>query len=240
MDQLNPEWLTEGIVDFEYKKYILLAYLQSVEKNFDEKKLYPFLSDLLLHYNNLLTIRKNKTFVSNFFPKRISRVDLENFTVEYEKMITDEDCIVEVEAILDFAIPQLHSFMAEGKELYNTVEENLNIFPVGIVSLNPESGYMMLTGSNTKSTKVYSYHITLFENSSEKFRGIKTDFIAEYQRSFANTFEGIKYQLLTQFRNETNYAAYAIEARNDFPLYETLLPVAKRSLVRYIYNGAAE
>ncbi len=238
MNQLNPDWLTEGIIDFEYKKYILLAYLQSVEKSFDEKKLYPFLSDLLVHYNNLITIRKNKTFVSNFFPKKISRIDLENFTLEYEKMIADEACIVEVEAILDFAIPQLYTSMTEGKEIYNTVEENLNIFPVGLVSLNPETGYMMLTRSQSKATRVYSYHITLFESPGEKYRGIRTDFIGEYQRSFANTFEGIKFQLLTQFRNESTYAAYAIEAQNDFPLVETLLPVAKRSLVRFIYSPA--
>src|SRR5258706_11062328 len=105
MNQLNPDWLTEGIVDFEYKKYILLAYLQSVSKNFDEKKLYPFLSDLLLHYNNLVTIKNNKTFVSNLFPKEVSKMDLENFTLEYEKMLMDDSYMGEVEAILDYAIP---------------------------------------------------------------------------------------------------------------------------------------
>ncbi|MEO5674345.1 MAG: hypothetical protein ABIQ74_06835 [Chitinophagales bacterium] len=240
MNQLNPDWLTEGLVDFEYKKYILLAYLQSAGKSFDEKKLYPFLSDLLLHYNNLITIRKNKTFVSNLFPKQLSKLDLENFTLEYEKMIGDESCMEEVEAILDFAIPKLYSSMEEGKEIYHAVEENLSIFPIGIVSLNPESGYMMLTQTTSKSTRVYSYQITLFESANEIYRGIKTDFIAEYHRSFANTFEEIKFQLIRQFRNEHSHAAYAIEARNEFPLNETLLPVAKRSLVRYIYSGAED
>ena len=39
MKQLNPNWLTEGWVDFEYKKYLLLAYLQKVSIDFDERKL---------------------------------------------------------------------------------------------------------------------------------------------------------------------------------------------------------
>jgi hypothetical protein len=239
MNQLNPDWLTEGIVDFEYKKYILLAYLQSVNKNFDEKKLYPFLSDLLLHYNNLVTIKNNKTFVSNLFPKEISKMDLENFTLEYEKMLMDDSYMEEVEAILDYAIPQLYSSLEEGKEIYHDVEEKLNIFPIGIVPLHAESGYMMLTKSKSKTTTVYGYQITIFESANEKYRGIRTDYIGEYLRNFSNTFEEIKLQLIRQFRNTTNYAAYAIEASNDFPLIETLLPVAKRSLVRYIYNSAA-
>lgn len=240
MNQLNSNWLTEGLLDFEYKKYILLAYLQSVNKSFDEKKLYPFLSDLLLHYNNLVTIKKNKTFVSNLFPKEISKVDLENFTLEYEKMIMDETYMAEVEAILNYAIPQLYSSVEEGKEIYQDVEENLSIFPIGIVSLNPESGYMMLAGSRSKETRVYSYHITIFESSNEKYRGIKTDFIGEYLRGFSNTFEEIKLQLIKQFKNTSNYAAYAVQARHDFPLHETLLPVAKRSLVRHIYSIAED
>jgi len=237
MNQLNSNWLTEGIIDFEYKKYILLAYLQSVNKSFDEKKLYPFLSDLLLHYNNLVTIKTNKTFASSLFPKHISKVDLENFTLEYEKMLMDEDYMEEVEAILDFAIPKMYDQVEEGKEIYQDVEEKLSIFPVGIVSLNPESGFMMLAKSSSKELRVYGYHITIFENAHEKFRGIKTDFIGVYQRSFSNTFEEIKFQLIRQYKNTGNHAAYAVEAQSDFPLHETLLPVAKRSLVRYIYSA---
>jgi hypothetical protein len=99
---------------------------------------------------------------------------------------------------------------------------------------------MMLSKTGTKELRVYRYQITIFENANEKFRGIKTDLIGEYQRSFANTFEEIKFQLIKQFRNGNNHAAYGIEANYDFPLNETLLPVAKRSLVRYIFNSAEE
>ena len=239
MDQLSANWLTEGWVDFEYKKYVLLAYLQSAGKSFDEKKLYPFLSDLILHYNNLITIKQNKTFVSSLFPKQISKLDLQKFTLEYEKMMTDDACLEEVEAILDFAIPRMNASLEEGKEIYHDVEEKLSIFPIGIMALNSDSGFMMLARSRSKATKVYSYQITIFESAAEKYRGIKTDFIGEYLRTFSNTFEEIKFQLIKQFKHSSNYAAFAIETKDDFPLNETLLPIAKRSLVRYIYHTAS-
>lgn len=239
MKHLNPNWLTEGWIDFEYKKYLLLSYLQQVSLDFDEKKLYPVLSDLVIHYNNLVTIKKNKTYVSSFFPRQISKVDFENFRVAFERMISDEEFMDEVETIINFAIPRIHRFLEDGKEIYQEVEEDLLIFPVGIVSLNPEEGYMMLTKSTSRETNVYSYVITIFENANEKFRGIKTQFIGSYSRSFSNTFEEIKFRLIKEFKHLPNPATYVIESKNEYPLNETLLPVAKRSLVRYIYQQAA-
>ena len=58
MKKLEKDWLTSGLIDFEYKKYILLAYLQEVKGNFDSNKLYPHLSDLIFHYQNLLDLKK--------------------------------------------------------------------------------------------------------------------------------------------------------------------------------------
>ncbi|MEO6165909.1 MAG: hypothetical protein ABIO46_09905 [Chitinophagales bacterium] len=239
MKQLNTNWLTEGLVDFEYKKYILLAYLQEVSFDFDEKKLYPVLSDLVMHYNNLITIKKNKTYVSNLFPKQISKMDLENFRIEFERLIADEDYMEDVAAIIDFSIPRMQRHLENGKEIYQEVEEDLKIFPVGIVSINPEAGYMMLSKNRSTETGVYSYLITIFENATEKFRGIKTEFIGNYSRSFSNTFEEIKFQLIKEFKHLPNPAAYVVESKSEYPLNETLLPVAKRSLVRYICNAEA-
>src|SRR5215203_2293549 len=113
MKHLNPNWLTEGWVDFEYKKYLLLSYLQQVSLDFDEKKLYPVLSDLVIHYNNLVTIKKNKTYVSSFFPKQISKVDFENFRIAFERMISDEEFMDEVETIINFAMPRIHRFLED-------------------------------------------------------------------------------------------------------------------------------
>ncbi len=239
MNSLEPNWLTQGTIDFEYKKYILLAYLQQVSKTFDEQKLYPALSDVVMHYHNLVTIKKNKTFVSNQFPAQVTKMDLEHFKLEFEKMIFDEEFMHEVEEIINFAMPRLHKKLEEGKEIYKEVEDALKIFPVGVVSLNKEIGYMMLSKTQSKDTRVYSYEITLFEGATEKYRGIKTKYVGLYQRTFSRTFEEIKLQLLREFQTATHPSAYVIESQSEFPLNETWLPVAKRSLVRYLFMSAA-
>ena len=50
MKQLSETWFVEGYIDFELKKYTLLAYLQQINKYFNENKLYPQLSDLFFPY----------------------------------------------------------------------------------------------------------------------------------------------------------------------------------------------
>lgn len=50
MKQLSETWFAEGRIDFELKKYTLLAYLQEVNSHFNENKLYPQLADIIFHY----------------------------------------------------------------------------------------------------------------------------------------------------------------------------------------------
>jgi len=60
MAELKQDWLTDGPIDFEYKKYLLLAYMQHVGQEFDARKLYPKFSELVEHYRNLETLREQK------------------------------------------------------------------------------------------------------------------------------------------------------------------------------------
>ena len=64
MKQLSETWFVEGYIDFELKKYTLLAYLQQINKYFNENKLYPQLADLIFHYNNLQALKENKKSIA--------------------------------------------------------------------------------------------------------------------------------------------------------------------------------
>jgi hypothetical protein len=41
MESLKDNWLTDGLIDFEYKQYMLLAYFKSVKESFNRVELYP-------------------------------------------------------------------------------------------------------------------------------------------------------------------------------------------------------
>lgn len=235
MVSLNSNWLTEGHIDFEYKKYLLLAWLQETGQRFNEKKIYPKLAELVEHYNNLLQFRKLKADMVNGFPKEISKLDFEKFKVEYKTNYQDPELIKELDAIVDFALPEIEEHLSLGKELYEEVEDKVEIFPVGIMPIRNDEGYFFLSDFMKKMVNVYYYQVTIFENVHEKYRGIQTQYLFNYSAGVSSTYEGVKYKLINERKYVLpNPATYAIEFKRTYPLPETMLPVAKRSLVRYI------
>jgi hypothetical protein len=234
MTSLSKNWITEKLIDFEYKKYLLLAYLQQVSGQFDETRLYPSLSELIEHYKNVVSLRENKKSLYDSFPERMSNADFTSFKIIYEKILEDDQLMQEIENILEFSIPQFEKYLADGKKIYDLVEGNLHIAPVGIMPLNPSEGYILLKNGGTKETQVYEYQISIFEQSTEKYRGIYTYYICSYEKTLTNTFENIKSELIRYHKKLPNPATYVIEAEIQLPLEETLLPMAKRSLVKFV------
>ena len=234
MKSLNANWITEGRIDFEYKKYILLAYLQEVSKSFSEAKLYPFLSDLFQHHNNLLALKERKENAINSFPKKITRMDVEHLRIEYDRLVTDDGCMEEINHILDYAMPMLRQYVEEGKELYEFVEDKLLFVPIGVIPLRPVEGYLLLKQLNRNDVAVYEYGITLFENANEKYRSIRTLYVTTYTAGITNTFESIKYDLIKNRKEIGNPATYAVESKMHFPFEETFYPIARRLLMRHL------
>lgn len=234
MEFLNKNWITENQIDFEYKKYILLAYLQHVSENFTEYRLYPYLSDLVEHYRNLKSLKDSKQYLYNHFPERMKGTDIEQFKLIYEKIVQDDALMQEIESILEFSIPQMEVYLREGKKIYDFIEERLKIYPIGVIPLNSESGYLFLKSGTSTDTRVYEFQISIFENPVEKYRGIHLVYLKTYEKSLLNTFEAIKSDLLRYNKNLPNPATYVIETDMTIPFDETFLPLAKRTLVKRI------
>jgi hypothetical protein len=238
MKTLSETWFADGYIDFELKKYVLLAYLQEVTKFFNENKLYPQLGDIIFHYNNLVAFRENKKYLQEQFPKKLTGIQMEKLQVLYEQIIEDDELMQELEDIIQFSTGKMKTAISSGSQIYEFVEENLNIFPVGLVPLDTNEGYFFLSEGSYRRTIVYQYRLSFFEKHDEKFRAIRTEFVSEWERNIVNTYENIKAELLRAKRDLPNPAVYSIETDLSFPIAETLLPVAKRSLVRYISNAA--
>src|SRR5688500_13512069 len=177
MKQLSETWFVEGYIDFELKKYTLLAYLQQINKYFDENKLYPQLADLIFHYNNIVAFRENKKYLQEHFPKKLTGVQIEKLQVLYEQLIEDNELMQELEDIINYSANEMKTTITNGTEIYEFVEDKLTITPIGLLPLDVQEGYFFLSAGNTKSTRVYHYRLSIFEKHNENFRSIKTVFV---------------------------------------------------------------
>lgn len=239
MKTLSQTWFADGYIDFELKKYTLLAYLKEVNHYFDQNKLYPQLADVIFHYNNIVAFRENKKYLQEQFPKKLTGIQIEKLQLIYQQMIEDDELMQELEDIIHFAAGKMRSTISSGTEIYEFVEENITITPIGIIPLEHEEGYMLISDGNTTDTKVYQYRLSIFEKHDEKYRSIKTEYVDSWQRNFVNSYSSIKSELIKNRSILPNPAVYAIETSLTYPLEETLLPIAKRSFVRFLMEYKA-
>jgi len=236
--KLKENWLTEGLIDFEYKKYILLAYLKKVKESFHRVELYPFLSDMVYHYRNLKAIQENKSMIHDAFPKQLTSEDLRTLELNYKTIMDDDVIMKEIESIIDFAIPQLKLHLEEGSVIYDYVESKCEIEPIGLSSLSVNEGYVFITQPPETETRIFRYQTTIFGNSTDNFRGINLNYVYKEKRSLANSYEKIKLKLIKQFKDLPNPATYLILSKLKFPFNPTLMPVAKRLLVKQVSKAA--
>ena len=234
MEKLSKDWLTQGLIDFEYKKYVLMAYLQTVKNSFGKVELYPFLADLVFHYRNLQALKENKALIRESFPKELSLEEFKKLEITYREMIEDDSVMSELESIINFALPQIKDSLQEGSIIYEYVESQCEISPIGVTPLYAKEGYLFVTQPPEKETNIYRYQMSIFEGSQEQLRSLNTEFIERVEKNILTTYERIKLDLVKKFKDLPNPAAYLILARMKFPFTETLMPVAKRLFVKHI------
>lgn len=231
---LSDNWFMEGYVDFELQKYRLLAYLQEVKRHFNQTKLYPQLSDLVTHYNNLISFRKNKQLLQRNFPRKINYINPNKLEIVYERILADSNLMSELEEITEFALSEMEVTVHEGTDLYEIIEKQICVEPVGIMPIYKNEGYLLIKYLRDTDVKVYNYIVTLFEHKDAKYKGIKLEYIDIRTKNYANTYEQIKLDLIRDIRILPNPAVYKIEYPLSIPYNETLLPVAKRVLVKML------
>lgn len=235
MEKIDNNWFSQGLIDFEYKKYFLLAYLQAVSKRFDARTLYPFFADLIVHHQNLTSFIQAQHELKNNFPKSIERDDFQAQRFEYkEKYEIVQNELITLEEIVHFAIPKIAFSLRKGKALLEEIEEKIAIEPIGIAPIDFREGYVFLHQQPLSDAKIYTYKISIFENSHETLRGIHLKYLEAVPINLGTTYQQLKLQLVKKNQNLPNPATFLVRANVQCPFEETLLPITKRRLIQFI------
>lgn len=232
MDTLNPNWVTEGTIDFEYKKYLLLAYLQHCRSHFGESRLYPPLAELVSHYRTLQSLKAGIEGMADHFPKDLKRIDPLKLEMHFESTVQPDEYISTITEIIEFAIPSLHGAIKEGKDIYEYVEQHIEFSPVGVEPIYRNEGFLLVNEEFSPVVFIYLFRYGMIPHSEEGLRGLELTYLYSERRSLVNTIERIKSELSRRFREFPNPATFFCQSRLSVPLAETLLPVTKRILMK--------
>ncbi len=211
MERLRPGWFLQGLWDEEYQRYRLLAYLAKVQAAFFAQRLYPPLSDLIESYKELLTIAQAQQTTASL-----------------------KDPADTLYKLIQFAVPKLEESIQEGQEIYELIEQHLQVEVVGLIPLYKAEGYLFIRRGGEKVVRAYRYEIRPIQDK-EGFLGIRMEPVEEFAFSvLATPFTILREKLLKAYKDLPAPLTLAVESPLQVPLQETLLPIIKRNLPQWL------
>lgn len=237
MENLTIDIFISSAEDSELSEYRVLAALKNYMDQLHKNKLYPAfgeLIDLSNELNNLLNQRENYRGLQS---KRITGIDLENRTLIYEYNTEDfnEDKLSKIFDFIEWALPKIKEVVEEGTAIYDFVDSNIDIKEIGILPLYKDEGYFFVPDHSEKLTHVYKFLLSNIVTSNVPFKSLKTHFLEAISEDVTVIPpESIKLELIKKYPELPNPATYNLQVEIDFPFNETILPIAKRKLMRYL------
>lgn len=230
----HGSWLTEGLMDAEYKEYVLLAWLQKVKEDLNGSRLYPALADVIDKHRELTAIQKgleqgkeNGPVIGlDFTRMQLLRGQMENPS-------SMEDYLMDV---IKRALPHLDATMQEGKMLYDLIDSKVSFGPIGIQPLHINEGYLIVTHGEASGRKLiaYKYNKSRITRGGDAFLELNLRCLESRGLSRFETANGIKWNLIRRYRELPQPATYHVHMEWCIPIEPTLLPIARRRLLQEI------
>jgi len=237
MENLTIDVFISSAEDAELSEYRVLAALKNYREQLHKNKLYPIFGELIElsnELNNLLNQREN---YRGLLSKKIVGIDLESQSLIYEYNTEEisDDKLSKIFDFIEWALPKIKEVIEEGTAIYDFVESNMDIKEIGILPLYKDEGYFFVPSHAEKATYIYKFLLSNIVTSNVPFKSLKThllEFIKEETTVIPP--ETIKLNLIKKYPELPNPATYNLETDIDFPFNETVLPIAKRKLMRYL------
>ncbi len=227
--EVSADWILGGTMDFEYKKYRLLAYFQRVEQALMQLRLFPQLPELRLHYSSLRAVRSSKEGLRKQFPRTLEGIQRDWLGLKYAPMQQQQKALDAIDAIIDFSLPRFAHYVTEAEGIFKTVEKGVTVAPIGMVPLYVDEGYLLFHQSTEKRTHVYEYASRIV-GSTEPTKAMRTKFVTAFPSRLGATMGAVKAQLIKTRPKLPNPATYVVESELNVPVEQTLLPVATKLL----------
>ncbi len=237
MSSLNLEMFTQGAHDPEQTQLLVMAALQSVTSAFRKNRLYPGLGELIELISALETIRENRNQYRTVMPRKLTGVDFENKTLKFDSSPADPHTIEQLFELVDWAIPLLRSVTDEGVAMFDFVTQNLSVDVVGIMPMYRDEGYALIPDVRANLMHILRYEMSLYMSDGDNYRALKTVELEPRKLSSVRSGpEDIKISLVRAHKEMPNPATYYMATDLDFPFEATILPVAKRKLMKVLIS----
>lgn len=223
--------------DFEQTRYQILGALRQIRRQFAQNIIYPHLDQLVELQESLRQILTQFDELRQALPGELTGIDLEAHRLLYNRPEKGEGSLGRIEELIAWALPLIQDAIDEGRTICEFVEENLHVEEVGLVPSYVEEGYVIVPDRREQCLHILQYTLSIFTRADERYRSLRTTLVKTIPHQRIELPPGgIKLALMEERRELPNPATFFVESVLDFPFEPTLLPVAKRKLLRHLFD----
>lgn len=235
---METDWLFQDPIDFEHKRYLLLAYFKKIDELLLQNKIYPTFIELSLHLASLQTLIKEKVILSTnkTFLSCDDEVLLKELTA---KSIPELNGVEkeEVDKIIKHSTNQFLDYFSVVKSYWATIYESIDMtIKRNRKYLTKPKGYIVYTHTNHTHIHVWEYEINELAPNIDEYN-IKINLIYEGNKKELTLNKVIEtYSSFTEKEVKTA-PVFDFKSTKEYPIDETLLPLFKRRLMAHIYQS---
>lgn len=237
---MKTDWLFQEPIDLEHKQLVLLGYLQKLDKNLNNLKLYPQFQEISLHLASInLLIEKGQYLTINRTLKDPDDEILISDLAPIDCPLLTKEEILEIYHVCKFSTEKLKDYFNHAKAIWDIVNDTVAIEVVqNPKNIEPKQGLFFLDYGN----KTYLYEFLI---KPIKKGGLETKChikkICECPKGdFDEKLLEVKKPLIKNLQDvdvHKNLIVFTINHNNNYPLKETLLPIAKRKIMNYMIQS---
>ncbi len=201
---------------------------------YHKNKLYPALAELISIKNELELLIEQMSLFDTEFVLNLNFADFSNDVSFSEPVEYSEESLDVVADFIRWALPEIKNSLNEGKAIYDFVDENIKLSEIGVMPLYKDEGYFMIPDIKHDLLKIYKFEMSLFSTPDNPLRTLKSKLVDLISLSTPESKSplDLKHMLIEKYPDFPNPATFYFETTLDFPFVETILPVAKRQLVK--------
>lgn len=225
MDILLKDWIFQGPIDYEFKKYKLLSAGMKYQSMIRENRIYPVISELESHLENLYkfkyTIDENSSKL-----QKIKGIDLDTMSIQYENEHNEELEILQ--KISEDATSFLEKIYKDVRGKWRELEKCMSITQIPIKKSVYTKGYVIICTSSIQY--FYSFNKPNPKQDPKKFK-IEYNFGPE---DF--NLEKIS-EFSESFREDPKIMVIRADVKKDLPIEDAIIPILSFKIFNYLQTG---
>ena len=237
---MKTDWLFQEPIDLEHKQYVLLDYLQKLDKNLNNLKLYPQFQEISLHLASInLLIEKGQYLTLGRQLKDPDDEILISDLIPVNCPLLTKEEILEVYDVCKFSTETLRDYFNHAKAIWDIVNDTVSIEVVqNPKNIEPKQGLFFL--DYKEKTYLYEFIIKQIKKDSLETK-CQIKKICECPKGdFNEKLKDIKKPLIKNLQDEDVHGkliVFTVNHNNNYPLRETLLPMVKRKIMNYMIQS---